>query len=358
MSKSFCFFFQKEDLSFFLALGPPDVKFAIVLLFCFAGAAQAASTVDSIRGAGHLTCGVVMESADWNKDDLHGSLDKLDRAMCGAAAIAVLGAHAPIVFREFAVELDAEAALAHGQVDMIAGVTPTATATTLHHIWFSPVFFYDDVSVLARKSSHIANLKALGGKKLCYEQDTDLDRLVQARLIDRGIKVLPFPFQEEGEMNDALIGGHCDAMIGDRSKLAQIRAVYPSFARFLDLLPQSVSLDPVAAATRQDDPAWTTIVAWTITALMQAEAVGVTQDNAASFKPGDDVLGDRLLGVDWATGQALGLPKTWTVPVLSALGNYGEIYERTVGAASPYKLPRGFNALWRDGGLLAPLPMR
>jgi general L-amino acid transport system substrate-binding protein len=42
--------------------------------------------------------------------------------------------------------------------------------------------------------------------------------------------------------------------------------------------------------------------------------------------------------------------------MVAAVGNYGEIFERTVG--KPYHLDRGLNRLWTDGGLMRPLPMR
>jgi general L-amino acid transport system substrate-binding protein len=334
------------------------VKYALFALCLFANTAHAADTLDKVRAAGHLVCGAVIEAADWNKDDLHGSLEGLDRALCRAVATAALGEHAQATVKEFTIEMDAELALEKGQVDMIAGVSPSTTAAMLHHITFSPTIFYDDVAILTRKPAHIDTLKALDGRKLCYEGDTDLDRLVQARLIDQGIKAWPFPFQEEGEMDDALIGGHCDAIIAERSRIAETRAKYASYAGLFDVLPASLTLDPITAATRQDDARWTTLVAYTIHALIQAEATGVTHANAATFKPGDDPIADRLLGVDWSSAQALGLPRNWTVQVLTAVGNYGEIYDRTVGEHSVYHLPRGLNALWMNGGLMAPMPVR
>jgi general L-amino acid transport system substrate-binding protein len=38
--------------------------------------------------------------------------------------------------------------------------------------------------------------------------------------------------------------------------------------------------------------------------------------------------------------------------VVRHVGNFGELFERTLGVASPYRLERGANALKRDGGLL------
>jgi len=43
---------------------------------------------------------------------------------------------------------------------------------------------------------------------------------------------------------------------------------------------------------------------------------------------------------------------------IKAVGNYGEVFERNVGAASQLKLPRGLNALWSKGGLMYAIPYR
>ena len=43
---------------------------------------------------------------------------------------------------------------------------------------------------------------------------------------------------------------------------------------------------------------------------------------------------------------------------IKAVGNYGEVFERNVGAASQLKLPRGLNGLWSKGGLMYAIPYR
>ena len=43
--------------------------------------------------------------------------------------------------------------------------------------------------------------------------------------------------------------------------------------------------------------------------------------------------------------------KAWALRAVQAVGNYGEIFERNVGAQSVLKLPRGPNRLWNQGGL-------
>ena len=42
----------------------------------------------------------------------------------------------------------------------------------------------------------------------------------------------------------------------------------------------------------------------------------------------------------------------WAARALAATGNYGEVFERNLGAGSPRRLERGANRLWSRGGLL------
>ena len=48
----------------------------------------------------------------------------------------------------------------------------------------------------------------------------------------------------------------------------------------------------------------------------------------------------------------------WVVRIVKAVGNYGEMYERNVGADSPLKIERGLNRLWSKGGLQYAPPIR
>jgi general L-amino acid transport system substrate-binding protein len=66
----------------------------------------------------------------------------------------------------------------------------------------------------------------------------------------------------------------------------------------------------------------------------------------------------RLLGASGELGSRLNLDNKWMVLAIKAGGNYGEIFERNVGKASPLKLDRGFNATWSKGGLMYAIPFK
>ena len=316
-----------------------------------------ADTLGRVRAAGRLACGTVSEPQDWNKDDLHGALEPLDIAMCQAVAVAALGTGAAVNVVRYPAEQDAEAALKAGAVDLVAGVTPGVTPVFQYGIRFSPPEFYDAQGFLVRRDAGAADLAGLAGKVLCYVEGTDSERVLQSRLAARGIAALPESWQEQGELDDALLTGRCQAVSADLSKLAETRASFHDPAAFA-FLPETLTLHPAALAYRQGDERWAALVDWTVHALVSAEALGVTKASIANAPASNDPALQRLTGADWATASALGMPHDWAEKVVEAVGNYGEIYDRSVGRQSPLDLPRGLNALWTQGGLMHPMPVQ
>ena len=321
--------------------------------------ALAGPTLDHVLAARELRCGIVANPEDWNKTDLHGPLTALDAEICKAIGVAVLGPGAKLQVMAFDSELEAKSGLSKGAVDVIVGVTPDATSQWQWNIAFGPPVFYDGQAILVRGDSAVDSLPALAGMKVCVVEGTDNEKILLARTIARGIAINALPFQEEGEMDDGLAVRHCDAVSAYVSRLAQLKLTYPKQLSRDRVLPGLMTLSPITPAYRQGDGQWARIVDWTVHSLVQAEASGVTRANVVAQQASEDPVVQRLLGIDWATSRALGLQaKDWAAQVIATVGNYGEIYDRTVGEGSPLNLPRGINALWVNGGLMAPLPVQ
>jgi general L-amino acid transport system substrate-binding protein len=332
---------------------------SVVAVPAWAAPAGAVTTLEKVRAAGTLACGVVHEPEDWTKADLHGGLTPLGMEICKAVAVAALGQSAKVAVVSYASELSAEEGLHKGKVDLALGVTPEATAMWHWQIAFGPPYFFDGQGFLVRKDAGARSIGDLAGRKICVVEGTDNEKELLARTVARGIAIQPLPFQEEGEMDDGLAVRHCDGISAYRSKLAQVRAAYPKQLGEDVLLPELLNLAPVAPAYRQGDAQWGMVVDWTVHVLVDAEANGVTRANVAAERASEDPAVQRLLGVDWAASRALGLDAhDWSAQVIAAVGNYGEIYDRTVGEHGSLRLPRGLNALWTQGGLLHPLPVR
>jgi general L-amino acid transport system substrate-binding protein len=95
--------------------------------------------------------------------------------------------------------------------------------------------------------------------------------------------------------------------------------------------------------------------------LILAEEHGVTRANVATklgeLKQLKVKFWTLSSGGEVKLGHLLGTPEDWALHAISAVGNYGELYERTVGRDSPLKIERGLNRLWSEGGLMYAPPV-
>src|SRR5262249_8545138 len=99
------------------------------------------------------------------------------------------------------------------------------------------------------------------------------------------------------------------------------------------------------------------VVKWTLYATIQAEFLGITSANVDQLKAtSQSPVIKRFLGVSDDMGQKIGLSRDWAYNIVKQVGNYGEIFDRNIGANTPMKMERGRNAIWSEGGLMVSPP--
>jgi general L-amino acid transport system substrate-binding protein len=337
----------------------PAALLASLLSFCNAAYAQptlAEPALAAIRGSHHLNCGTVQGVDDWNGLDVHGNLSALGAEICRAVGVAILGSDDAVAIQAFPAEPEAMGALKSGAIQLAVGMSPSATASMLNGVGFGMPVFYDGQRIMVARQSGITELNGLRDQLICALDMTPPERTLRDELTARGITYALQAHSEQGEMDAAVAVRKCTAGTGMETRLAQSRANFHARTSDFVFLPERLSLNPVVPAYRYGDQAFALIVDWTVSALIEAEALGITQQNVAAAGEREDMRTEQLLGHDFATAQALGLAKDWAAKVIAATGNYGEIFQRTTG--DPYHLDRGLNALWTDGGLMRPMPMQ
>ncbi len=324
-------------------------------LMALAGAGHA-QTLDSIRAAHHMACGTVLGADDWNGEDIHGNLSALEADVCRAVAIAIFGDAGNLTIQSFPAEPEALNALKAGDIQLAIGISPSASTATHFGVAFGPPVFYDSQRLVVSKFSGITKLAGLRDKLICAFDMSPPERVLREEMTARGIPYGLQAHSEQGVMDAAVAVRRCDAGTGMESRLAQSRANFHAWSNDFVFLPERFGLDPIVPAYRYGDQKFGLVIDWTVSALIEAEALGITQSNVAAASKREDTRAEQLLGHDFATAQALGLAHDWAAKVIAATGNYGEIFQRTTGG--PYHLDRGLNALWTEGGLMRPLPMR
>jgi len=327
-----------------------------------AGQDAGSSTLARVRAAGVLGCGIDQEAAEYSTSDDHGNREAFDADLCHAVAVAVLGERGRVRVVDYPDDLASMEGLHAGEVEMVPTLTDDFTHSVGMHVEMTRPVLWDGVGFLVPDASPVREARQLGGKKICFIAETAVEESARSWFARKHLEFVPFPFQEEGEMEAAFATGNCGALAGDRTRLAGTEELMAQHGKPTRLLAETISKDPLAAAVRDDDSQWAAIVNWVMEALIQAEESGVTRANveamrtrAAKASDGDPTLW-FLLGGSHQIGSGLGLDDDWVVHVIEATGNYGEIYERDLGRGSALKLPRGENNLFEHGGLMRSLP--
>jgi general L-amino acid transport system substrate-binding protein len=320
--------------------------------------ARAGTVLDGIKQVRALSCGVVTELNDETTDDTHGNLSALGTDICRAVGAAVLGPKAAVVIHAFPSEALAYKALQGGGIALMVGGSPNPGLARHYGVTYLAPVFFDGQGLLVHKGSGIHALRDLAGKQVCFIDQTDASNEFERAAAAAGIKVGFFPFEEIGEMEAALVGGRCDTETYDVSKLAEGRSAFHGRKNDFEILPDRLTIDPFSPVVRDGDADWARVVDWVTGALVQAEISGVTQDNAEAMKGSADMIVQSLVGVRQGMQWGLFLDRNWSLWAIEAVGNYGEMFDRDVGAHSPMRLERGVNRPWTEGGMLWSPPIR
>src|SRR5712672_1790743 len=317
-----------------------------------------AATLDTVKSRGTLVCGVSAGFAGFSAPDSQGNYKGLDVDYCRALAAAVLGDANKVRY----VSLTAQnrfTALQSGEIDVLYR---NSTQTFLRGVTLGlrqgPINFYDGQGFVVRRDSGVKDLKGLNGATVCVAQGTTHEVTLGDYGRANGIDWKALVFDRVDTMYQTFFGGRCDAMTQDASALAgAVTTAAPNPADYV-VLPQTISKEPLGPFTRNGDEVWTDIIAWLHYGLVEAEELGVTKANADEMTKSTTPAIQRLLGSAGELGSRLGLDNKWMLQAIKAGGNYGEIFERNVGKASPLQLDRGLNATWNKGGLMYAIPFK
>ncbi len=323
----------------------------------FAATTASAGTLDTVKQKGLLTCGSNTGLAGFGQPDAQGNWSGLDIEYCRAIAAAVFNDPTKVKFVPLSAK-DRFTALQSGEVDvLIRNTTWTLTRDTTNGANFPAINYYDGQGFMVRKKLKVASALELNGASVCTQQGTTTEQNLADFFRANNIKYEVVAFATSDETLKAYEAGRCDAFTTDASGLyaERLRLSVPDDHI---VLPEIISKEPLASMTRHGDDQWFDIVKWVHYAMLTAEEDGVTKANVDEKMKSDNPEIKRLLGTEGKFGEALGLTNDWAYRIIKQVGNYGEVFERTVGQGSPLKIARGQNALWTKGGLQYAPPIR
>jgi len=314
-------------------------------------------TLKRTIGRDAVLCGVNTGLPGFSSPDDKGNWSGFDVDFCRAVAAAIFDNPKKVKF----VPLDANERFKELQarkVDILSrNSTWSMSRETSNDLYFPAVAYYDGQGFMIPKARNIDSALALDGSKVCVQEGTTTQLNLADYFRANNIKYQEMKFGKLDEAVKAYEGGQCDTFTSDVSQLYALRLKLSKPAEQV-ILPDVISKEPLAPVVRQRDDDWMMLVKWTLYAMINAEELGITSKNIdealKSKKP--DVM--RLVGTEGAYGEELGLTKDWAARIIRHVGNYGEVYERNVGAGSNLGIPRGLNQLWSEGGIQYAPPIR
>ena len=327
-------------------------------------------TLQYVIARGYLLCGVKQTQPLFGFKENDGSVVGFDIEFCKAIAAAVLGDPTKVEYVDASDASTRFDLLVEGTIDvLIRTSTVTASRDRELGIDFAQPTFYTGQGFLVRRDSGYDSTSDMGDAVICVPTGTTNEQSVADHFTEIGLSYDPRGGLSY-DVSDAFFSRRCDVLTADVSYLASVISVRHDGGDY-KILSQIISKEPFAPGVRDYDSEWKDAVNWVVHGLIAAEELGITQGNVAQIAanpPNTEIA--RLLGVsyDGSEVSTLGFDAVgaqFIQRAIAAVGNYGEIYERTIGDWITRAC--SLNALASDdsvycppglGGILYALPYR
>jgi general L-amino acid transport system substrate-binding protein len=328
---------------------------AIFALGCAVTPAPA-QTLKAVKDRGSLICGVGQGVPGFSLPDDKGNWTGFDVDFCRAIAAAVLNDSTKVKYTPLSAK-DRFEPLKTGGIDVLSRNTTWTLSRDVAYGNFAGVTYYDGQGFMVRKALKINSALELSGASVCTQTGTTTELNLADYFRANNMKYEVIAFGTSDETVKAYESGRCDAFTTD---VSQIYAEKLKLANPSDhvILPEVISKEPLGPLVRHGDDQWFDVVKWVHFGMLNAEELGVSSKNVDDAMKSTQPEIRRLLGVEGNFGEQLGLTKDWIVRIVKQVGNYGEVFDRNVGAGSKLGISRGLNRLWTKGGIQYAPPIR
>src|ERR1700750_1945889 len=308
--------------------------FAAPVALGFCVGAASAQTLKTVKDRGALICGVSQGLPGFSNPDDKGNWTGFDVDFCRAIAAAIFNDPSKVKFTPLSAK-DRFEPLKTGDIDLLSRNTTWTLSRDVAYGNFAGVTYYDGQGFMVRKSLKVNSALELNGASVCTQTGTTNELNLADYFRSNNMKYEVIAFGTADETVKAYESGRCDVFTSD---VSQLYAEKLKLANANDhvILPEIISKEPLGPLVRHGDDQWFDIVKWVLFAMVDAEELGVNQKNVDEMAKSDKPDLKRAFGTDGNLGEQLGLTKDWFGRIIKAVGNYGESYDRNVGAGSKF----------------------
>ena len=293
-------------------------------------------TLKRVIDRGRLNCGVTLTRSPFGSIEDDGTVAGLDVEFCKAIAAAVLGDPTRVELVGISDPATGFGMLHAGSVDILfSAITITAAHDREWRVDFARPIFYTGHGLAVRTESRFRTTADLAEETICVQSGRTTEQYLADHFTGLGVWYYPLGGLLR-DVLDAFFAGRCDALSADASYLATAITGRVDAADYRILAPL-ITREPLAPAVREDDSEWRDLINWIANGLIAAEELRITRANvehSAADPASIDIA--RLLGASYEGGEVATfgfdpLSPQFIQRAIAAVGNYGEIYDRTIG---------------------------
>lgn len=329
-----------------------------------AAPALAGPVMDDIKAKDSLICLVSPTAPGFSVPDSQGVFQGFNADFCRMAAAAILGDASKADIRGVGFS-DSMKTIVAGEAHMGSrSITRTGTRDADEGLAFVATTFFDGQGFMVPRSLGVASAAELDGASVCAEDGSTTLLNIADWFGAKGMSYRVENIADKTARLEAFFSGKCDVYASDVTALSADRQLSDTPGDFV-ILPEVISNEPLTLVARPDQ-AFEAALFWSFQVMLNADSLGISSANI------DEVMSQldqktpavqRMFGADSATtdmAAKLGLPADWAYQVVKQVGSYGEVFDRHLGADTPFGLVRATtpNAHAADGGLMYPFPIR
>lgn len=215
------------------------------VLFASGANAEGESTLDKVKKAGVISCGVSTGLPGFSNPNAEGQWEGIDVEFCQAMAAAVLGDKNKVKY----VPLTAKerfTALQSGEIDVLSrNTTWTLQRDGTLGLNFVGVNYYDGQGFMVKKDLGVNSALELDGASVCVQSGTTTELNLSDYFRSNGISFKPVVYDTYDATVKGFESGRCDTLTTDQSGLyaSRIKLADPNSAV---VLPEIISKEPLA----------------------------------------------------------------------------------------------------------------
>jgi len=336
----------------------------LVSITLFTTQAIAGAVLDEIKAEGKIICLVNPNSPGFSTPDSKGVFQGFNTEFCRMAGAAIFGDTGKADIRGIGFSDSMKTIVARKAHMASRSITETGTRDADPGLAFVVTTFYDGQGFMVANDLGVKSASELDGATVCAEEGSTTLLNIADWFGNRKMSYKVENIGDKTARLQAFYAGKCDVLASDYTALLSDRQLAPNPAGYT-ILPDIISNEPLTLVARPDQEL-EAILFWGFQVMLTAEQYGITSQTI------DGIIKDlanqpkavkRLFGEKGATSdmaEKLKIPSNWAYNIIKQVGNYGEVFERNLGAKTPFKLVRKGtpNDLSSNGGLMYAYPIR